>query len=69
MATYENIIKGLELFAKTEGEDKHHIAAEHDELWAGHDCKPENMTSGEQAILKHHGWSYDEEVGAWHRFV
>lgn len=68
MATYEDVINGLELFAKIEGRSKHGPSAEHDELWAG-TVTPEELTQYQRDDLEAWGWDYDEEVGSWRRFV
>lgn len=69
MATYKDIIDGLNTFTKYEGYDKHHFAAEHDEVWAGHDTPPDKLSTLEKNRLEKAGWSWDEEVEAWHHYV
>lgn len=67
MATYRDVITGLEILARAEGYDKHGVCAEHDEIYAGHDAT--ELSEQDLLALEKAGWFRDEEVGGWKRFV
>ncbi len=67
MATYSNVIKGLQLFLEVEG-DAHNVAAEHDAIYAGGDSD-DKLTDEQKEQLESWGWHPDEEVGGWRKFV
>lgn len=68
MATYKEVIEGLQILAKYSEDDEHQIAAEHDELYAGPD-DPSVVTEDDRGRLNELGWRFDPGLGCWRRFV
>lgn len=68
MATYRDVMTGLEIFAKHEKPSAQVICAAHEQIWAGE--LPEGELSGSDlAALDGAGWFWDETAGSWSRFV
>lgn len=68
MASYAQIIKGLEIFAAIEGEDKHNIDAEHDVIYAGNALNPSDRPVAAEELEKL-GWKWDDSVHSWRHFT
>jgi hypothetical protein len=67
MATINNVLNGLKVFAKYGGEE-HLVCAEHDILYAG----PPNsskLTSEDEKALTDAGWHFDKSVKTWGIFT
>ena len=63
MATYSQIIEGLTVFLKREG-NGHDIQAAHEEIFAG--CTaPDQLSEAERLVLQEHGWSWDPNFECW----
>ena len=66
MATINNVIAGLQVFAKYGGEE--HIYAEHDVIYA----KPPDgvtLTPEDEKTLKNVGWLFYETLDSWGVFT
>ena len=68
MATLNQVIKGLEIFAKHGLGDEHDICAEHDIIYAGANANGQ-LTRDEYDQLEALGWHWDESVDSWACFV
>lgn len=71
MATYRDVIGGLVIFANYApkgGPEAHEICAEHDEIFAG-SVHPDKLTEEERKALADLGWTYDESLPSWRRYV
>jgi len=65
MATINDVIGGLQIFAKYCG-DKHNMGASHDILYVGAGVEP---TAEEVAELEKYGWHFDTSADSWARFI
>ena len=63
MTTLMEVIRGLEVFAKYNGE----LAVEHDMVLAGDTSMP--LTPVDLAILQDNGWHIDKQTGSYYKFV
>jgi hypothetical protein len=61
MATFNQVVEGLQILAKYEDGN------EHDIIWAGR-ISP-SLTEEEKKKLNDLGWHYDEDVERWGIFV
>ncbi len=67
MATYKDVISGLELFASKVGSDKHLPGADHDVIFGP--SLDVSLTEEEQAKLEMWGWAKDGQYDCWRRFA
>ena len=67
MATFSQVVEGLQILAKYEDGNEHTVTAEHDIIWAGR-ISP-SLTEEEKKKLNDLGWHYDEDVERWGIFV
>lgn len=62
----KKIHEGLGILLKYGNGD---IAAEHDEIWAGHrNATPDKMEKADVKRLKALGWAYEDDMG-WRHFT
>ncbi len=66
-----SVFEGLQILLKyceKDLEDELFFSAAHDEVWAG---GPEPSALAQEDVGKLHelGWSYDESLGSWHKWV
>ncbi len=62
----KRVYEGLAVLVKYDPNG--YFAAEHDEIFAG-GPEPIRITEEDLATLKKLGWSWDESLPAWHKFV
>lgn len=60
------VAAGLSILA--ESDKGGHIAAEHDEIYAGSQS-PEELGEEKVKLLKKYGWTWDKSLDTWHTFV
>lgn len=71
MATFNSILKGLEIFAKY-GDDDCLVSATHDLIYVGLDGLEESnhiLSEEDRKKLKDLGWHWEENVCSWAIFV
>lgn len=61
----DDVIQGLLILQKYT--DKNSITAEHDVIYAGHDCY--NVSAVDQVNLEKYYWHWDDEVVSWRIYV
>ena len=72
MATINDVVKGLRIFAKYEkkGMEAHMGGADHDVIYGSSGIiKQEDFSIEDQAELLEAGWHWSDENGCWCRFV
>ena len=67
MATINDVVEGLKIFAKYSG-DKHDVCADHDIIYAGAAANS-HLSPEDIAELEKLGWHFDKESFGWARFV
>jgi len=65
MATINQVLEGLKIFAKYGG-DEYLVAAEHDVIFAG---PWEPLSEEDNKRLEELGWHFDEYADSWAKFV
>lgn len=68
MATINDVIRGLEIFAKYGGGERHAVNAQHDEIFSG-PADGHTISDADLAELDRRGWFIDEEHDAWAKFT
>lgn len=69
MASYSDVIEGLQLFARREGLGAHHVEARHEVVYAGSGSPPEKLSADELKDLEKWGWVWEQRFVMWRRFV
>ncbi len=69
MSIYVDFLTALTIFADHQKGQRQAVTAEHDTIWAGHGLSPDDLSAGNLRALALAGWTWDEEVGAWRRYL
>jgi hypothetical protein len=63
-----DVLKALTILTGYTKEDLS-MCPEHDEIWIGHDIPPDKMTDADKERMKDLGFTWEEDIPAWHGFV
>lgn len=63
-----HVMKALQILSVFSKEDLS-MCPEHDEIWIGHDISPDKMDAAAKKKMEDLGFTWEEDIPAWHGFV
>ncbi len=66
MPNGSDVLEALKILSGYEKPGGLSMVPEHDEIWIGHAIAPKKMSPSDVKLMEKFGFTWDEEIPAWH---